>query len=788
MKITEQKNDVVIIGEDTSKKAKISENKLSKLQYLLTKGLYKDPITAVIAEWTNNGIDSVVQAGKDPIQNPVIVSIERNLQGQYSFRVEDKGTGLDDRDFEDICMNYLESTKEEDDDTIGHFGIGMKSFLALERPATFTCRKNGIERKYLVYEGAEFVNYDLVSKQPTTEENGVIAELSIKDWTERCSFVTKAEKKLTYYDTAVLVIDKQPKVHAIYRNELFQWSDTKYGEMHLSLKDVYYPIDWEALDLKPINIPIAIRLGLKDGMKPTPSRESYISTEATKNLIKDKIAEIANWFVDRYNETVKDAKTFAEAYPYIDTTDHYVKVQNTTFKINELEKYGKAIRQINIEGIKLMTPSWYKNKSEELVAEYDIVAVNSRGQYKTKKFHSYLKREVFIDQSKIILVDFAPFGNVKEFLKEKYPGDTGNIIFVKKVRTTRLGKSKDNDELYDKSYKYILGLTIKKKELWRPFIQEWQSVVKTVTDTFIDERNVHNTQEYLDWLEQKRERQREERKLKAANRDSTYVGLNKQKGDITISYAVEKKYGGFSFKKQVFPISSLRNNKYLTVICEPEEKETALQIADLIRKNIHVRFAQVGKLEAKKIPNHYQFIKLKDFMVGSKTFKRMASALLFQEVVEEFDRLSRRKPEIIKYCLKKVADHRTALREYIDSNIQDTSNDNADAAILEIARKNDLFDKSLWDIYTEFKKEVDKFHFITYLEVPKVWTPTTTERFNKMINEYLLFRKRHFNDIEGVEIVLKEVEPVNEKESETKDSWDEDEENFGVEEEELELV
>lgn len=130
MIIEEKVKDLVIVGEDTSKKAKISGNKLAKLQYLLTKGLYKDPITAVIAEWTNNGIDAVVQAGKNPIETPVIVSIGEvpESKGQMMFRVEDKGTGLDDRDFEDICMNYLESTKESDNDTIGHFGKPMPTW------------------------------------------------------------------------------------------------------------------------------------------------------------------------------------------------------------------------------------------------------------------------------------------------------------------------------------------------------------------------------------------------------------------------------------------------------------------------------------------------------------------------------------------------------------------------------------------------------------------------------------------------------------------------------------
>lgn len=122
MIITEQIREVTVVGEDTSKKATISADKMAKLQYLLTKGLYKDPITAVIAEWANNGIDSVVQAGKNPIDNPVLVKIEKNSRGQYILSVEDKGIGLDDRDFEYICMNYLESTKEGDNNTIGHFG------------------------------------------------------------------------------------------------------------------------------------------------------------------------------------------------------------------------------------------------------------------------------------------------------------------------------------------------------------------------------------------------------------------------------------------------------------------------------------------------------------------------------------------------------------------------------------------------------------------------------------------------------------------------------------------
>lgn len=129
MKINEQVKELTVVGDvGDTRKATISADKMAKLQYLLTKGLYRDPITAVIAEWTNNGIDSVVQSGKDPLENPVIVTIGTNKRGQFIFSVEDKGTGLDDQEFENICMNYLESTKENDNNAIGHFGKPMPTW------------------------------------------------------------------------------------------------------------------------------------------------------------------------------------------------------------------------------------------------------------------------------------------------------------------------------------------------------------------------------------------------------------------------------------------------------------------------------------------------------------------------------------------------------------------------------------------------------------------------------------------------------------------------------------
>ena len=769
MIIEEKVKDLVVVGEDTSKKAKISQDKLAKLQYLLTKGLYKDPITAVIAEWTNNGIDSVVQAGKNPIENPVLVTIQKDEKGQYQFKVEDKGVGLDDKDFEDICMNYLESTKESDNDTIGHFGIGMKSFLSLERSATFTCRKNGIERKYLVYEGAEFVNFDLIYQKETTEENGVIAELMINNWNEKNLFVDKAKAKLAYYDTAVLIIDGRPVENEIHRNELFQWSTLNQNDnLHICLKDVYYTIDWEALGIKAIRIPVALRLNLGDGLTPTPSRESYITNEKTKELLLKKIGELADWFVSKYNDTVKKFKTFMEAYEYLGELNFYVRMYDKEFLINPLLNYTKIKpANIKVEGITITDPNFYKMRRSDLLAEYSMVAyVNYMGVARSKAGRMGVSKERHIleDQGKTVLIGDDFRGNIRDFLKDKYGKET---LFVKRNDFERkIGKSKvygPNGQMKIEvdTYRHILSLATKKREVWRAHIEEWNFVVSSIVSTFKDERKVAESKEFADWLEVKREEQKRKRKLLGG---TTYQGLGKQDGDVTLAYSYER-YGKIHFKKEVFPIEDLTKNKYLTVLLtEDDNIELAKGIIQSIKDKDKIRFAMVGKKEIKKVPEHFQFINFQRFMTRDcKPFMRLASAIKFEELLQAYNQVSNYKNVVFKRILKTFNKDAGELKNYVDRNMLHPTyglDQNLKNIIIDVADAHDLYDKVLWDRYLRVKEGVEKYDFITLFNVPSTTNAELTKRYERIIHQMLLFRKKFYNDLpEGAEIVFKEVKP-----------------------------
>jgi len=757
MIIAEEVKDVEILGEDTSKKAKISQDKLAKLQYLLTKGLYKDPITAVIAEWTNNGIDSVVQAGKSPIDNPVIVSIYKNEKEQIIFRVEDRGIGLDDKDFEDICMNYLESTKEEDNNTIGHFGIGMKSFLSLERSATFTCRRDGLERKYLVYEGAEFVNFTLVHEKKTKEENGVISELVINGWSEKSQFVDKAKTKLAYYDTAVLVIDGVPVINDIYRNDLFQWSTlNKNPNIHISLKDVYYSIDYEALGIKPIPINIAIRLNLGDGLTPTPSRESYITNDKVKALLINKIDSIADWFVDKYNDTVGNFPDFLSAYNFIGNTTYIVNLGNNSFQINPILKYStKTCQSPKIKGISMKDPLFYTRRKESLIREFTFAGyMDSNKKIRTKQTHIDLSYQLFSGKKDMILVSQSFVGNVREFLKSKYKGDT---IFIKRNNFKReLGGEMDNKRNVGistpDSYYNLLELRRFPKKDWRSHIKEWDFVVSTIVSTFIDETNVESSKAFTDWVQKKYDEQKIKR---AANQISgSYNGLNKQQGDVTIAYSYER-YGKVHFKKAPFPIAKLTENKFATVIVAEEDEDKAKSIIKLNKCN-NIKFAMIGKLEMKKLPKSHQFITFNQYLsMESKPFMRLASAILYKRATKEFDSLTNHKNGIYKLCIEHLLVDVETLEDYIDRNLVYTGDSAVETIILETAEENKLFDLKNHDIYNRVREGIKKYDFVSLLKEPSYYDTEHQKRYNSLINQILLFRKKYYNDLEGAEIVFK---------------------------------
>ena len=188
------------------------------LMQMLSKNLYSDSIGSAIRECASNALDSHRRA---QVQSPIVVKFGRNDQYNYEFSVEDFGIGLDDNDVKNIISKYGKSTKRDSNTELGMMGLGFKAPLAYASSFYFTCRKDGVERKYMMYEGEDTNSIDLIYENPTTEKNGVKVIIPVSR-SDRWDFENKIKEQLAYFQNVYFDTDNiVDNDFVIYRSETF---------------------------------------------------------------------------------------------------------------------------------------------------------------------------------------------------------------------------------------------------------------------------------------------------------------------------------------------------------------------------------------------------------------------------------------------------------------------------------------------------------------------------------------------------------------------------------------
>jgi hypothetical protein len=244
------------------------------LMQMLSKNLYSDDIGSAIRECASNALDSHRRAG---VNEPIVVSLKAASYNNYEFCVEDFGTGLSHEDVINILSKYGKSTKRESNIEIGAMGLGFKSPLAYSSSFYFVCKKDGMERKYMMYEGEDTNTIDLLYEKPTEERNGVKIIIPVK-YGDTYNFKRKIKEQLCYFESVYFDVPEDSSItneFIISRHEHFQFSELSTdNNLHICLDNVYYPLDFTKLGIDRIQFPVALRFSLSDGLYPTPNRES----------------------------------------------------------------------------------------------------------------------------------------------------------------------------------------------------------------------------------------------------------------------------------------------------------------------------------------------------------------------------------------------------------------------------------------------------------------------------------------------------------------------------------
>jgi hypothetical protein len=737
------------------------------LMQMLSKNLYSDDIGSAIRECASNALDSHRRAGVD---EPIVVSFKSNSYNNYEFCVEDFGIGLDAEDVKNIISKYGKSTKRDSATELGMMGLGFKAPLAYSSSFYFVCRKDGMERKYMMYEGEDTNTIDLLYEKETTERNGVKIIIPVK-YGDRWQFHKKIKEQLCYFESVYFDVPEDSSItneFIISRHEHFQFSEMSTDDqLHICLDNVYYPLDFEKLGIDRINFPIALRFSLSDGIYPTPNRESLRYTQEAKQIIMKKLSDVADYFITKYNETVEEGNDIKSVVNYLEKSGYYLTMENGhKQRIDPFVKFSTIQPSIpQLEGIKLLDfPALYKSYKQYILQNSYKIKYSLR----YKRMHDMEKHYVYGYN-----IENICNGSAKVYVYEdKFPGlkkdylratckESDNNFFVKPAKPMQLGHPGKFDM---NTYYHLLGLKSYPKNQWREVISEYQHIVSLLSANFINLDELEVPQYFID--SRKKVKIISGTGVPGARRQKLKGEINGKKGETLQKWSDGR---CCKFVPTIYKLESLESDKNLKVYAHHDDymKLDALFGCMQKQKMEVVTFSQ-RELNIVKNSEIHNLISLEQFMEGkNKPFKRMATAYLIKKMMDKyrptFERaiqvgftstpLQKRLQLLSKYAtdnyyLPGYSGGATAAREFLES-------------MLAVAEENKLFDMTIYPEVMEMQEIFDKLPFLNPFMVGVGYYDDKNPLVNVLSDLFKYYRYRvdlkHYNIRLNEEVLTEET-------------------------------
>lgn len=677
------------------------------LMQMLSKNLYSDAIGSTIRECASNALDSHRRAGVD---KPIIVSFQRGESNTFEFSVEDFGIGLDADDVEKIISKYGKSTKRDSATELGMMGLGFKAPLAYCSSFYFIARKNGIERKYMMYEGEDVNTIDLLYTRGTVEENGVKVIVPVTYY-DKYDFIKKMKEQLAYFENVYFnVMDSEIKNDfVIFRGEDYQYSELASDSyMHICLDNVYYPIDFEKLGINnKIDFPLALRFGLSDGIFPTPNRESIRYTPEAKDAIKKKLAKVADYFVNKYNESVEESDNIKAIMDFYSWSNRKYTSFNKNFNIKEIMPFATAVpKDPKLKGVKLLSTKKLMEVRDYWLQEYYCkvrIERNRASMINGKYCYDFQPKNIM--DGEVYYYHGKMSGIKKDYLRTI---NKGKVTFiVSKTKSLKLGDRRDAARNNYDCYRNILELDMHPRSEWRERIKEFQYVVSLITNTWQDLDDLVVPQAFID-----------SRKKPT----TTVAGSGKRRkvsGEVVGKEACElQRYvdgKNCKWESKNFNLERLVLGEHLTIYGSHADAPELDKLYSLF-PTYSVRFVTFSERELKIVQSveAHNWMPYQEFMKGkSKMFRRIVTAHLINGLRGRKSELFAKYTNLEKISkslhddVEKLVNYR---KKWYISGDQSTIN-----KMIEIAETNKWFDGSVYPTLQHVENMIEKLPFLNVM-------------------------------------------------------------------------
>ena len=591
--------------------------------------------------------------------------------------------------------------------------VGFKSPLAYTSAFYFIGRKDGIERKWMLYEADDESNkIDLLYESPTTEKNGVKIIVPVQ-WKDRGSFISKIKEQLCYFESVYFDVEGIQNDFTIVRNEHFQWSQLYSGyTVHICLDNVNYPLDYTKLGISPISFPVGLRFSLSDGIFPVPNREMIKYTTEAKDIIFKKLKLVADYFMTKYNDTVKDSDDFAAVMNYFRSSSRNVMgyVPGASWDVTSLSPFSKIkFASPKLKGIDLLDLQRLYHMKDTLFGEY-----TKRYEYRhhNGRFHS-LENNHWNRTLSFSNYERSPLYTFTEIKKQKkdYIRDTVNTnsYFIRKGEPFKLGKKAGYTTRND-DYMSILLLPKYPKAEWRDRIKEFQAIQTMIASKFLDADSIVVPQTWIDG---------KKKTLAQTGSIAKKARRKKLEGEVTGKQALtlERNVSGQNckFEPRTIQMKDAEKDKKFTIYGDMEIREIFDKLFTIVRKD-DVRLIMFSERELKRLKDVelHNWMSMEEFSKGKhKVFRRAVTAYLIHELEKEFPKVFS-KLHIIKEISTPLYDKMTGLMKYKNEYFLD-GDEELYKTMLAVATETNCFDPIKYSEYNEVKFILNKLTFLNPL-------------------------------------------------------------------------
>lgn len=300
----------------TGKKMGFAPEAESFLMDMMSDGLYSDKYGSIVREVTSNAFDANVEGGKS--DKPVSIEINRpnSFTNKGELVISDCGPGISPERVDDIFTLYFASTKRDDNEMIGGFGIGAKSPFAYTNVFRVETWCKGVKYTYLLEKRGQDRTCTLLTT--TIEEGeGTKIRIPIKDTYDYEKFVHAVnEQTLLMRPLVVTISEGDYKFAEVVEFKNFyvaRHHDGRLVKNKLALGNVVYDFEPEGFFAKSVyGLTIIPKLEIGKVM-PTMSRESLQITDDAREYITTRCAVAIAELQEMIDETSVETDSILEA-------------------------------------------------------------------------------------------------------------------------------------------------------------------------------------------------------------------------------------------------------------------------------------------------------------------------------------------------------------------------------------------------------------------------------------------------------------------------------------------